>query len=88
MGVLARIILNGGWRTAVRISFANHRVYIATLDGFIGSANFFLLFSLRIIRKLWQVIAFSIEFSNGRLYLRYRGANIRCFDDIGARLKH
>ena len=85
--VLAGIGLDRGRGAAVGVAFAQNRVHGAAQDLGVAAANFFVFVVLRIFREVRNVIALSLQLGDGCLELRYGGADVRQFDDVGVRLQ-
>ena len=71
--------------TTVGVTFPKYGVYSTSFDLVITSFDSLFFFRSRSFRIGGEGIALFLQFGNGRLELRYRGADIGQFDDIGLR---
>ncbi len=83
--VLAGVVLDRQRRAAVGIAFAQHRVHRAALDLVIARLDVARDVVSGHVRVVGQGIALVLQFLDGRLELRHRGADVGQFDDVGVR---
>ncbi len=82
MGILPRIFLDGFWRAAVGIPFAEDGIHSAALD-LVVACLYRLLFIVRgLVRIVWKIVPLRLQFGNCGLQLRNRGADVGKLDDV------
>ena len=87
MRVIPGVFLDRLWRAAVGVALAKNRIDGASLDLVVAGLDLFLLFALCFVRVVGDLVALSLQFGDGGLQLRHRGADVRELDDIGLRAR-
>ena len=83
--VLACVVFDRQRCAAVGVAFAQYRVYGAAHDFAVTRLDVFLGVSRRGVRVVRDVEALCLQFLDGSLQLRNRGADVRQLDDVGFR---
>ncbi|MCY1420912.1 hypothetical protein D9M71_365490 [compost metagenome] len=81
--VLAGVVLDRQRGAAVRVAFAQNRVYGAALDLVVTGLGVLVSVAGRGLWVVRQIEALRLQFLDGGLELRYRGADVRQLDDVG-----
>ncbi|MDT4821674.1 hypothetical protein FQZ97_548590 [compost metagenome] len=85
--VLAGVFLHGAGRAAVGVAFAQHGVHGAAGALVVARADVLVLVRGRVLRVVGDLVALALQFLDGRLELRHRGADVGQLDDVGFRLE-
>ncbi|MNX89059.1 hypothetical protein D3C86_1210580 [compost metagenome] len=86
MRVLAGVVLDRQGGAAVGVAFAQDRVHGAALDLVVAGLDVALGVVGRGVRVVRQLVALFLQFLDGGLQLRHRGADVGQLDDVGVRL--
>ena len=81
--VLARVLLDGLGRAAVRVAFAQHRIHRAAQNLAVALLDRLLLVGLRVRRIVRNRVALLLQFLDGGRELGHRSADVGQLDDVG-----
>ena len=85
VGMLARVLLDGGGGAPIRIAFAKDGVHGAAENLRVTRLDLLFGVRLRLLGIIRDGVALALEFLDGRLQLRDGGADVGQLDDVGFR---